>query len=76
MVDSYVHQIHSKYYDGNKSVSIEDIVLENFSTPTQTEKSTTPKANTHHAACSLIFLMTENKILPQLLNTANASLNC
>ena len=36
VVASFAHQIQSEYYGGNRSVSIEGIVLENFSALPQT----------------------------------------
>ena len=45
----FAHQIQSEYYGGNLSVSIEGIVLENFSAPTHTEISVTPQARICHA---------------------------
>ena len=39
IVSSFSHQIKSEYYGGNRSVSIEGIVLENFSASNQSSSS-------------------------------------
>ena len=49
VVASFSHQIQSEYYGGNRSVSIEVIVLEIFSTLPQTEIKSSTKACPLHA---------------------------
>ena len=75
VVASFAHQIQSEYYGGNRAVSIEVIVLEKFSEPTHTESAATAKELTHHAMFYSFCMMAENKMLPQLLHTANTSLH-
>ena len=69
VVSNFAHQIQSEYYGINIYVSIEVIVLEHFSAPTQTETETTPQARTRHAVFHSFFLMTANKILPRIMYT-------
>ena len=46
VVDSFAHQTQSEYYGGIWYVFIEFTVLEHFSAPSQTEKSTLTQAHT------------------------------
>ena len=48
VVDSFEHQIHYAYYGYNPPVSIEGIVLEHSSAPTQIKTATTQQARTIH----------------------------
>ena len=48
VVASFAHQIQCEYYGRNLSVSIEGIVLDNFSAPTQAETAATPQEHTRH----------------------------
>ena len=76
VVASFAHQIQYKYYGRNIAVSIEGISLEHFSAPIHTEKKEHHKY-AHVILCFIHFcLMTANMILPQLMHTANTSLNC
>ena len=43
IVSIFAQQIKSKYYDGNRSASIEGIALENFRSPTQSNSSVSDK---------------------------------
>ena len=76
VVDSFAHQIQYEYYGGNISVYIEGMnwsILVHQHIQKQKEH---PK-HAHAMPCFIIiFLMTANMILPQLLHTANTSLNC
>ena len=55
MTDSFSYQIHSKYYYANILVSIEEIELENFSTPYPTIPMLAPGTLSHHAMfCSFL----------------------
>ena len=48
LVASFPHQIQSAYYGGNRSVSIEGIVLEHLSELPQTEINSSTKACQRH----------------------------
>ena len=54
-LSSSAHQIQSEYYGGNRSVSIEYIVLEHFSARTHIETEGTPQARTRHAVFHSFF---------------------
>ena len=75
VVSSFPHQIQSEYYGGNKSVYIEDIVLENFSALPQTKINSSTTPFPRHAVFHYYFHMTANKILPILLHTVKVLLN-
>ena len=68
---AFSHQIQSEYYGSNQYMYIGGIILEHFITTTHTETETTPQARTCPAVFHYFFLMTKNKILPQLLQTVN-----
>ena len=48
VVAIFAHQIKSEYYGGNRYFSIESILLERFSAPTQTETSVASQACIRH----------------------------
>ena len=49
VVASFSHQIQLEYYDGNISMPVEDIALENFSALPQTEIKSSTKTCPCHA---------------------------
>ena len=49
LVASFVHQMQSEYYCGNRSMFIEGIALEHFGEKARPETATTPQARTRHA---------------------------
>ena len=71
-VASFANQIQSKYYGGNKSMSIEGIVLEHFDALTQTEINSSTKPCPCHAVFRS-FLSDNSK---QDAATTNAHSNC
>ena len=71
VVDSFSHQIQSWYYGVNVSLSIEGIVVDHFSAPTQTEISVTLQAHTHHAVFHSFFSGDIWKIDGGVTNTRN-----
>ena len=52
-------------------MSIEGILLDHFSAPTQTETTGTPQARTFNDVVHSFCLMTENSMLTQLFHTEN-----
>ena len=63
LVASFAHQIQLEYYGGNISVSIEGIVLENFSAFPKEDINSTTKSCQLHAVFHYIYLMTSNNML-------------
>ena len=69
-VARFYHQIQLEYYGGNRSVSIEGIVLEHFSALSNVYiNSTTPPCQCHTVFHSF-YLTIANNILPLLLQTS------
>ena len=66
VVSSFNHQIQSKYYGGNRSVSIEGIVLEYFSALPQKQINASTKSCQRHAVFHSFCMMIEKMILPLL----------
>ena len=66
----FANQIQYGYYGGNRSVSIEGIILENFSALPKADTNSTTLSFWRHAVFHYFYLMTPNKILPLLLHTA------
>ena len=60
LVASFTHQIKSEYYSGNRSVSIEGIILEYFSEFTQIEINSPAKPYPRHTVFH-IFLSDDSK---------------
>ena len=60
VVASFAHHIQSEYYDGNRSVSIEGITLENFSALPNTEINSSTKSCPRHAVFRY-FLLDDSK---------------
>ena len=56
VVSSFAHQIQSEYYSGNRSMSIEVIVLEHFSALPKTGINTSMESCRRHAVFHPIFL--------------------
>ena len=48
VIANCAHQIHYECYVSNRSVYIEDILLDHFSEPTQIEAEATPQSLTYH----------------------------
>ena len=71
VVFSFPHKIQPEYYGGNRSVSIEDIVLEHFSALPKSGINASKKSCPRHAVFHYFCQMTENKILTQLPHTEN-----
>ena len=60
MVASFTNQIQSEYYVGNRSVTIEDILLGIFSAKTHPETILAPESRTNHDVL-YSFLYDKNK---------------
>ena len=60
LVSSFAHQIQSEYYGGKILVSIEGIVLENFSVLPKADINSTTQSHQHHAVFHY-FLSYDNK---------------
>ena len=71
VVAIFTHKIQPEYYGGNRSVSIEGIVLEHFSALPQTEINSSTKSFPLHAVFHHFFQMIENKMLTLLPHLAN-----
>ena len=71
VVAGFSNQIQSEYYGGNRSVSIEGIVLENFIAAPQKDIKSYTLAFPRHAVFHSFYLMIANRMLPLLLHTAN-----
>ena len=76
VVASFAHQIQSKYYGENISVSIEGIALEHLSALPQTEINSFTKSCPRHAVFHYLFQMIAIKMLPLLPHTENVLLKC
>ena len=72
VVARFSKQIEKKYYGGNISVSIEDIVLEHFSALTQTEIKSPIKPCPRHA----VFHSLLSDYIKQDAPTTTAHSNC
>ena len=68
-VASFTNQIQSEYYGGNRSVSIEGIALEHFSTLPQTEINSSTKACPRHAVFH--YFLSYDRKQYAAINTAN-----
>ena len=71
VVASFANQIQSEYYGGNRSVSIEGIVLEHFSAAPQVDINSSTLSRPRHAVFHFFYLMIANSMPPLLLHTAN-----
>ena len=71
VVAIFANQIQSEYYDVNRSVSIEGILLEHFSALPQTEINSSSKPCPRHVVFRYFCRMISNKMLTLILHTAN-----
>ena len=71
VVASFSRQIQSEYYGGNRSVTIEGIVLEHFSALPKADINTTTPSRQRHAVFHYFYLIIENRMFQLLLQTAN-----
>ena len=76
MVDSFDNKIKYEHYIGNIYVSIEVIVLENFSDLQQPSPYLESVIFSCRAVFRSIFIMTENMIMPLHIYTVKALFNC
>ena len=71
IVASFYHKIQSEYYDGNRSVSIEVILLGYFSALPKTGINESTKPCPHHTVFYYFCQIIANKIFPVLPHTEN-----
>ena len=76
VVASFAHQIQSEYHGVNICVSIEVIVLEQFSDTKHPLQLFTPQSRTRHSMFHSFFMITINNMLSQQLYIPNSSYNC
>ena len=76
LVASFSHQRQSEYYGGNRSVSIEGIILKHYNALPQTEIKASTKVCPRHSVFHFFCWMIAYKMLPLQVQTANSLLNC
>ena len=76
VVVSFPNQIQSEYYGGNRSMSIEGILLEHFSVVPQADINSYTISRQRHALFHSFYLTTENRMLPLLPHTEKYLFHC